>query len=89
MDFTCIFFGILFTIAGFVFACGKGHIHLSEWKNMPQEEKDKIKIIPLCRNIGEVIALNGIIFLMKGALVRISKSLVCMCNDCMANRCGL
>ena len=66
MDFTCIFFGILFTIAGFVFACGKGHIHLSEWKNMPQEEKDKIKIIPLCRNIGEVIALNGIIFLMKG-----------------------
>ncbi len=35
-------------------------------KNMPQEEKDKIKIIPLCRNIGEVIALNGIIFLMKG-----------------------
>ena len=66
MDFTCIFFGILFTIAGFVFACGKGHIHFSEWKNMPQEEKDKIKIIPLCRNIGEVIALNGIIFLMKG-----------------------
>ena len=85
MDFTCIFFGILFTIAGFVFACGKGHIHLSEWKNMPQEEKDKIKIIPLCRNIGEVIALNGI----EGALVRISKPLVCMRNDCMANRCGL
>ena len=66
MDFTCIFFGVLFTIAGFLFVCGKGYIHLSAWKNMPQEEKDKIKIIPLCRNIGEVIALNGIIFLMKG-----------------------
>ena len=66
MDFTCIFFGVLFTIAGFLFACGKGYIHLSAWKNMPQEEKDKIKIIPLCRNIGEVIALNCIIFLMKG-----------------------
>ena len=25
-----------------------------------------IKISPLCRNIGEVIALNGIIFLLKG-----------------------
>ena len=49
-----------------MFACGKGHIHLSAWKNMPQEEKEKIKIGPLCRNIGEVIALNGIIFLMKG-----------------------
>ena len=66
MDYTCIFFGVLFTIAGFVFACGKGHIHLSAWKNMPQEEKEKIKIIPLCRNIGEVIMLNGIIFLIKG-----------------------
>ena len=66
MDFTCIFFGVLFTVAGFVFACGKGHIHLSAWKNMPQSEKDKIKISPLCRNIGEVIALNGIIFLLKG-----------------------
>ena len=33
---------------------------------MPQEEKEKIKIIPLCRNIGEVIMLNGIIFLIKG-----------------------
>ena len=52
MNFTCIFFGILFTITGFLFACGKGYIHLSAWKHMPQEEKDKIKIIPLCRNIG-------------------------------------
>ena len=33
---------------------------------MPQEEKEKIKIVPLCRNIGEVISLNGLIFLMKG-----------------------
>lgn len=46
MDFTCIFFGVLFTMAGFVFACGKGHIHLSAWKNMPQSAKDKIKISP-------------------------------------------
>ena len=66
MNFTCIFFGTVFTIAGFIFACGKGHIHLSAWKNMPQEEKEKIKIVPLCRNIGEVITLSGIIFLMKG-----------------------
>ena len=66
MNVTCIFFGIIFTIAGFMFACGKGHIHLSSWKNMTQEEKDKIKIVPLCRNIGEVIALNGLIFLLKG-----------------------
>lgn len=65
MDFVCVFFGVLFIITGFVFFFGKAHIHLSAWKNMPQEEKDKIKIIPLCRNIGEVIILSGIIFLMK------------------------
>lgn len=66
MNLTCIFFGIIFTIAGFMFACGKGHIHFSSWKNMPKEEKEKIKIVPLCCNIGEVIALNGLIFLLKG-----------------------
>ena len=32
---------------------------------MPPEEKEKIAIVPLCRNIGEIIALNGIIFLLK------------------------
>ena len=51
MNVTCIFFGIIFTIAGFMFACGKGHIHFSSWKNMPKEEKEKIKIVPLCCNI--------------------------------------
>lgn len=66
MNYTCIFFGILFITAGIAFACGKVHIHMSAWKSMPTEEKERINILPLCRNIGEVIALNGILFLMKG-----------------------
>lgn len=66
MNFTCIFFGVIFTVAGIAFACGKIHIHMAAWKSMPPEEKDKIKIEPLCRNIGEIIALSGIIFLLKG-----------------------
>ena len=66
MDYTCISFGILFTMGGFVFATGNGHTHLPAWKNMAPEEKEKIAIVPLCRNIGEIIALNGIIFLLKG-----------------------
>ena len=37
---------------------------------MTQEEKEKIKIVPLCRNIGEVIALNGLIFLLKEMCIR-------------------
>lgn len=66
MDFICVFLGILFTIVGFLFLFGKAHIHLSAWKNMPQEEKKQIQILPLCRNIGGVIILSGIIFLLKG-----------------------
>lgn len=66
MNFVCIFLGILFCTAGILFACSKGHIHLAAWKSMPEEEKRKIKIIPLCRSIGEVIALSGVIFLLKG-----------------------
>ena len=61
-----IVFGVLFTIAGFLFACGKGHVHLKDWENMSIEEREKIDIKPLCRNIGEVIMLNGLIFLIKG-----------------------
>ncbi len=66
MDYTCIIFGALFITAGLVFAFGKAHIYLSAWKNMPKEEKDKIKIVPLCQNVGAIIALSGIIFLVKG-----------------------
>lgn len=42
MDFTCIFFGVLFTVAGFVFACGKGHIHLWKCQEMCSRETPKI-----------------------------------------------
>ena len=66
MDYICIFFGILFTAGGIIFSLGKGHIHLQAWKNMAREEKEKIRITELCRNIGAVIVLNGLIFLTKG-----------------------
>lgn len=72
MDFICVLLGILFTIMGFLFFFGKAHIHLSAWKNMPQEEKEQIQILPLCRNIGGVIILCGIIFLLKGLWVDFS-----------------
>lgn len=66
MHFTSIVLGVVFTIAGFLFACGKLHIHLSNWKNMPDEEKEKIDIVPLCHNVGAIITLSGLIFLLKG-----------------------
>lgn len=66
LNLTCIFFGIAFILAGIWFALGKGHIHLTAWKNMPSEEKAKIKIKSLCKNIGGIISLCGVIFLLGG-----------------------
>ncbi|MDD3184501.1 MAG: DUF3784 domain-containing protein [Anaerostipes sp.] len=66
MNITCICFGILFLVAGSMFFIGKGHIHISAWKEMTDVEKEKVDIVPLCRNIGGVISLCGFIFLISG-----------------------
>ena len=66
MNVTCIMFGTLFLITGILFAIGKLHKHITAWKNMPSDEKSRIKIIPLCMNIGSMISLSGVIFLING-----------------------
>ena len=66
MDLTGIVFGTMFSVVGLLFAAGKLHPYLSAWKNMSPEERAEINILPLCRNIGEIILLSGILFLIKG-----------------------
>lgn len=66
MSYSSIIFGLIFLITGFLFALGKLHVHLKAWKMMPDDEKNKIRIKELCRNLGEVIMLSGIIFLING-----------------------
>ena len=66
MDISCVVLGIFYIVIGVLFANGKVHEHIRAWKNMPEDEKDKINIIPLYTNVGEMIALSGIIFLVKG-----------------------
>lgn len=66
MNYTCILLGVIFMIFGAAFACGKCHIHLSAWKNISQEEKEKINILPLIKNIGAFIFTAGFIFLING-----------------------
>ena len=66
MNITCICFGLLFLAVGGVFFFGKGHIHISAWKEMTDVEKEKVNIFPLCRNIGCLISLCGLIFLTSG-----------------------
>ena len=41
---------------------------------MPEEEKDKIRIRPLCLNIGGMIMLCGLVFLLKGLLADVSSN---------------
>ncbi len=75
MNISCVAFGSLFLVAGLLFGKGKLHGHLAAWKAMAPEEKAKIDIIPLCRNIGGVIALSGLIFLAKGVTTLLSDGL--------------
>lgn len=71
MNFTCIFFGLVFVLAGIWFSFGKGYLNISAWKNMPSEEKEKIDIRALSRNVGAMISLCGLIFLIGGIFVSI------------------
>ena len=74
MNGACLFLGILFLAAGIYFYSGKAVNHIAAWKTMPEEEKRKIHIRPLCRNVGMMIATSGIIFLLSGAWYAFRKS---------------
>ncbi|EGT3953494.1 DUF3784 domain-containing protein [Clostridioides difficile] len=64
MDFTSAIFGVLFTTIGILFFRGKGVLYQYVYEKMSDSEK--AKVIPLRHNVGELIVLNGLIFLMKG-----------------------
>ncbi|MCI7474531.1 MAG: DUF3784 domain-containing protein [Clostridiales bacterium] len=66
MNGICIFFCALFILMGAAFACGKGPMYLSVWNSIPQQQRAKMKIKPLRRNAGAMIALSGLIFGGKG-----------------------
>ena len=66
MNITLIVFGFIFLIFGILFFFRVILKYLKLWKNMSQEDKSKIKIKPLCRNIGVIISLSGVIFLTSG-----------------------
>lgn len=66
MNITCIVLGVCFVAFGYFFAIGKIHTKMTAWREMPLAEKEKIKIGPLCQNIGQMIMVSGIIFLISG-----------------------
>ena len=66
MNISCIFFGCLFLGTGILLIFNKLPHCLSPLKYLPPEEKEKIQIKPLFRNIGEIIGFAGILFLLNG-----------------------
>lgn len=68
MNITCILFGLLFIGFGILFAMGKLHEFITPWKSLSEQEKNEIAIQPLCVNIGEIIALSGIILFINGII---------------------
>ena len=66
MHYTYFLFGLLISAFGILFALGKCHGHLAAWKQMTEAEKAAIRIVPLCRNVGGMILLCGILFLLGG-----------------------
>lgn len=66
MNGVCLFLGVLFLAAGIFFYSGKAVNYIAAWKMMPEEEKKKIRVRPLCRNVGTMIAASGVIFLCSG-----------------------
>ena len=68
MNITCIAFGAIFIITGILFYFGILLRTIKAWKVMSDEEKSKVKIKPLCHNIGLIIGLSGVIFLFAGVI---------------------
>ena len=68
MNVASTLFGVIFTGAGFLMATGRLLPYLKGWQCLSEEEKDKVDIEGLCLNVGEMIALCGVIFLMNGTI---------------------
>ncbi len=68
MKMTCIVFGLGCMVLGTLLAMGQIHWRMSSWKKMPKAEKEKIRIVPLCRNGGMLIGAMGLVFLGRGIL---------------------
>ncbi len=68
MNLKVLIFGILFFIAGVLFACGKLHTKIDGWQKMSPEEKAKVNERAMCLNFGAIISLCGVIFILAGAI---------------------
>ncbi|WP_018591298.1 DUF3784 domain-containing protein [Terrisporobacter glycolicus] len=57
-----LMFSIMFMIVSYALYTGKALKYMKSYEAMRDEDKEKIKVIPLCRNISVAIFLAAIIF---------------------------
>lgn len=66
MNLYCVVFGLVFLAVGIAFFFGAASHWIKGWREMPKEERDKIRMDKLRKNIGGVFWTAGIIFLVSG-----------------------
>lgn len=66
MNATCIIFGCIFLGIGLLLILNRIPPALSPLKYLSPKEREEIDVVPLCRNIGEIIGFAGILFLLNG-----------------------
>ena len=66
MNMQCIVFGLIFLVTGIAFFIGVGSNWIKEWREMTAEEKGKLRMAELGRNVGCVFFAAGAIFLTSG-----------------------
>lgn len=66
MKMTCVVLGLLFLIVGILFSTGRLLKYVHAWQEMSEEEKSRIHIERLYRNVGLMIASSGCIFFLNG-----------------------
>lgn len=59
-------FGILFLACAVAFFNGYALRWIKGWQSLPQAEQEQIRILPLCRNIGGMLALAAAAFFAAG-----------------------
>lgn len=64
MQLQCLIFGILFLAGGIFFFSGAAIPRMKEWKVLTEEEKKKIRVGALGKNVGIVLGTAGVLFVL-------------------------
>lgn len=64
MNLYCVMFAVISLVMALAFFTGKAPDWIKGYREMDEEEKNNILIVPLCRNLGVVFFLAFVIFFL-------------------------